>query len=394
MDLGSQFRSAFGGRALAALDRAAALSAPGRAVDTLDVFLALMVVDAAAAWNRIWLEFGELNASAVGRYPDPRPEAGERWNGQPVTATCGQAIRAAVLLADGSDLMPASAGVLALCLVGEPTTAASRALAATSEEAHCVLLELVQEALVGGSWRDISSVLKQCFDRAADPGGPTGEDPDVQRFMKDPDVQRFVEDMADQMEALVGILNQFLRAGSPAESGQLLEQHPELLGLQVDKILAKSLKDAEEMRDEPGVRWLRERRGFLDNYRRLTGQTLPAATPVQRYGECPPDNHVMAHSIVEEPGYMSTAIRCEQCHVGYLVDLRAAEDGEMEAEYFVFPADGCDAISREIIMWAVATCEESFGVLERQGISVRRSTPVIGWRPESLRRHTRFIRDS
>jgi hypothetical protein len=385
LDLGSELRSCFGATALGALDRAASLNAPGLAVDTLGVFLALIEVDAAAAWDRIWLEFGELQPSATGRYLDPRPEAGERWNGRPLTGTCAQAIRAAVLLADGSDLLPASAGVLALCLVGEPTTAASRALAATSGHAHAVLLDLVQEALVGGSWRDIGSVLHQCFEQAAGPHAPADEDPDLRRF---------ADDMAEQFEALLEVLNQFLFAGTPAESGRLLEQHPELLGAQVDKVLAKLLKDAEETGDEAGLRWLRERRGYLDNYRRLTGQARPEDGPVQRYGECQPADHIMAHSTVEEPGYMSTAFRCELCHVGYLIDMTAAEGGGMHVDYFVFPADGCDAISPEITMWAVATCEGSLGDLEKQGVPVQRSTPVIGLRPDSLRRHTRFIRDS
>jgi hypothetical protein len=47
-------------------------------------------------------------------------------------------------------------------------------------------------------------------------------------------------------------------------------------------------------------------------------------------------------------------------------------------------------ISREVIMWAVATCEESIAKLEQMGAPVRKSTPVIGGRPESLRRHTDF----
>jgi hypothetical protein len=384
VDLDSQLRPSLGVKALAALDRAASLNAPGQAVDTLGVFLALTVVDAAAAWDRIWLQFGELDASAAGRYPDPLPEAGDRWNGQPVTGTCAQAIRAALLLADGSDLLPVSAGVLALCLVGEPTTAASRALGATSDHAHAVLLDLVQEALVGGSWRDIGSVLHQCFEQAA------LDAPDAE----DPDIRRFADDMAGQFEALVEVINQFLFAGNPAESGRLIEQHPELLGAQVDKVLAKTLKDAEEIGDQAGMQWLRERRGYLDNYRRLVGQTLPDDGPVQRYGECRPGDHIMAHSIVEEPGYVSTAFRCELCHVGYLIDMTAAEDGGMHVDYFVFPADGCDAISPEIMMWAVSTCEESLGEMERHGVSVEKSTPVIGLRPESLRGHTRFIRDS
>ena len=395
MDLGSQLHSSFGEKSLAALDRAAARSAPDRQVDTLGVFLALTVVDAAAQWDRIWLEFGEINPLAAGRYTDPLPDAGERWKGQPVTATCAKAIRAAVLLAAGSDLMPVPAGVLALCLVGEPTTAASRALAGTSENAHSMLLDLVQEVLVGGCWQDIESVLKRCFDRASSalpaampPSGPGALDDE------DPDVRRFLDDMADQYEELLDLLNQFLRADTPAESGMLLEQHPELLSAQVDRIIEKTRKDAAEAGDEAAAKHLRERQGYLESYRRLSGRTLPDNDPVQRYGECPSGDHVLAHSVVVEPGYTSTAVRCDVCHVGFLSDMRASEGSRgMELDFFVLPADGCDSISPEIVMWAMATYQGSLSDLENQGIPVRCNVPVIGQRPESLRRHTKFTRD-
>jgi hypothetical protein len=382
LDLGSQLRSSFGMKALAALDLAAGQAEQDQAVSTLAVFLALTTVDAAAAWDRMWLEFGEPSQASAHHYADPLSAAGELWNGQPLTATCAAAIRAAVALADGSGLMPVPPGVLALCLVGEPTTAASKALSATSGQAHATLLELIQEVLVGGSWQDIASVLSECFAQAM--AAQVGEDPDVQRF---------IADMGDRIEALLEVLNQFIRATTPEASGMLIEQHPELLSEQIDKILVKSLKEATEARDEAGMKLLRERRTFLDNYRRLIGRKLPADDAVQPYGECPPDGHVLGHSIVQEPGYVSTAIRCERCHVGCLVDMRAASDGYLHAEYFVFPADGCDTISREMTMWAVETCEGSLRELEDQGVPVKRSTPVIGWRPESLPRHTVFTRD-
>ena len=67
MDLGSQLCSCFGTKALAALDLAAGQARQGRPMDTLDVFLALTVIDATAPWRRIWQEFGELDLWAAGR---------------------------------------------------------------------------------------------------------------------------------------------------------------------------------------------------------------------------------------------------------------------------------------------------------------------------------------
>jgi hypothetical protein len=394
MDLSSRLRPSYAGKALAVLDRAAVMRAPGRPMGTLDVFLALMKADAAADWQRIWLSFREPDEADADRYRDPSPPDGDSWNGRPVTATCARAIRAAVALADGSSpsLLPVSAGVLALCLVGTPATAASRALGATAGRAHHVLLELAQEVLVGGGWDDIESVLENCFD-ASVPGAPGGlddEDPDVRSLMEDPDIRRFIDYQADQIEALVATLNEFLRADTLDRSGALLERHPELLSAQVDRIIKKSIGEAEQMGDSAGARRMREKQRFLENYRQAFGRPLPSSAPAARSGECARRDHVLTASIVEEPGYTSVAMRCDRCHVGYVSDVRWQPGGEAHVAYHVFPADGATAISQEMLMWAVATCEESIAQLEQMGGRVQKSKPVIGGRPESLRRHTDF----
>jgi hypothetical protein len=385
MDLSSQLRPSFTAKALGVLDGAAGMGSWDRPMGTLDVFLTLMRVDAAADWQRIWLSFSEPDASAAGRYHDSSPSAGDSWNGRPVTGTCARAIRAAVALADRSapDLLPVPAGLLALCLVGEPTTAASRALGATSEPARSMLLELVQETLVNGHWDDIESVLEDCFDPTG-PGAPGSAD------NEDPDVRAFVAYQAGQIQALMDALNEFLRAGTPDRSGALLEQHPELLSAPFDAIIAKSITEAEQARDHAGARQLRERRLFLENYRQLIDQPLPATAPAGRAGECDRSDHALTGSIVNEPGYTSIAVRCGRCHVGYLTDVWWKPSGEARVDYYVFPADGAATITPEILTWAIAACEQSITELEQMGGRVQRSTPTIGMRPESLRRHTDF----
>jgi hypothetical protein len=394
MDLSSQLRPSFTKKALGVLDATAGMSARDRPMGTLDVFLTLMRVDAAADWQRIWLNFSEPDASAAGRYHDSSPHAGDSWNGRPVTGTCARAIRAAVALADRSapSLLPVPVGLLALCLVGEPTTAASRALGATSEPARSVLLELVQETLVNGHWDDIESVLEDCFDPPA-PGAPSSadsEDPDVLALSEDPDVRALVAYHADKIQALVDALNEFLRADTPDRSGALLEQHPELLSAPFDAIIAKSITEAEQARDDAGARRLRERRLFLEKYRQLIDQPLRTTAPAERAGECDRGEHVLTGSIVNEPGYTSIAVRCDRCHVGYLSDVWWKPSGEARVDYYVFPADGAVEITPKILMWAIAACEESITELEQMGGRVQRSTPTIGMRPESLRRHTDF----
>jgi hypothetical protein len=390
MDLGSQLRSSFTAKVRDVLDRAAVARGPGRPMSTLDVFLALVEADAAADWQRIWLYFHEPKEAAADRHRDPAPPDGDSWNGRPVTATCAGALRAAVALAGGSGLLPVSTGVLALCLVGLPATAASVALGAAGDPAHQLLLELAQETLVGSHWADIESVLAECFADPA-PGEPGGrdEDPDVSRLMEDPDIRRLIDYQADQIEALVAALNEFLRADTLDRSAALLERHPELLSAQVDRIIKKSIGEAEEMGDSAGARRMREKRRFLENYRQAIGAPLPSSAPGKRSGECARRDHVLTASIVEEPGYTSVAVRCGRCHVGYLSDVRWTP-GEAQVGYHVFPADGATEISQHMLMWAVAACEESVAELEQMGGRVRKGMPVIGGRPESLRRHTDF----
>jgi tetratricopeptide (TPR) repeat protein len=280
MDLSDELGSFFTEKALGVLGRAVSQSAPGRPAGTLDVFLAAMELDATAEWQRIWLHFRAPVASDPGRYHDPLPYAGDWWDGRPVTATCARAIRAAVALADGSSprLVPVPVGVLALCLAGEPATAASSALGATSAPAHAALLELLQETLVEGHWDDLTSVLADCFCSSA-PGAPGWLD------RADPDVQRFLDYHADRLQTLIDVLNQFLKAASPDLSGALIEEHPELLSVQVDKIIEKSIQDAERTLDAATVRHLRERQRFLQACRQLIDRPPREIAGTERLGE-------------------------------------------------------------------------------------------------------------
>ena len=384
MDLDG-LRNALGVKTLTALDQTATRRGPGQPMSTLNVLTTLMALDVAAEWDRIWLEFGDPSRQLVSQYADPVPDSGDQWQGQPVTGTCARAIRAAVALAAGSGILPVSPGVLALCLMGEPTAAAVQAMGATSAAGHSALLELAQEALVGGSWQDIDSVLARCF-AASDAESPAaGEEAELVRFAGEA-----VSGLADRFEELIDVLNQFLRADTAAGSGRLLQEHPELLGGQVDRIIKKSIQEAQSAGDTEGVRRLRERQSYLDHYRRLTGAPRPEAGPARHFGECPAAEHRWAGSDVSKPGYQGIAVRCERCHAGYLLEMTTAAGGATLIGYFIFPADGCDTMSTEIKMFAVGMCERFIGQMEQQGMLVNRETPVIGLRPESLAMHTDF----
>jgi hypothetical protein len=375
-------RSDFTLKALAALDASAERRCPDRPVDTVTVFRALVMMDAGAEWDRIWLEFGEPDWSDAGHYRDPLPRSIDQWRGEPLTGTCARAIRAAVVLADRSGILPVSPGVLALCLIGEFRAAATCSLLAHSAADHSVLLELVQETLVGGSWQNIELILRQCFNAAE-------ADHKIQQAE-----QEVIDKIADSYEEFIGVLNQYLDAETPIESGSILEAHPELLGDRVDRVLAKCLDEAREAGDVDGVRHLSERRSYLQNYRRLTvgAGPAPAGGIMSRLGECPFQAHVWESSIEARLDRQETVVRCEVCHVGYLFEMRMARDGIMRVAYSVFPADGYDVIGAEVKMWAIATCEGVINQMEEDGMPVVRSTPVIGLRPESLSDHSTFVR--
>jgi len=76
--------------------------------------------------------------------------------------------------------------------------------------------------------------------------------------------------------------------------------------------------------------------------------------------------------------------------VGHLLEMSTLPGGEVKVDYFIFPADGYDTISQEVIMWAVAVCEGTIRQMEEDGVPVRRGTPAVGLRPDSLALHTDF----
>lgn len=149
-----------------ALDEAARRgSMTGRPVNTRDVLVVLAAIDNNIRWSRVGEAFGGLDASASAA--DPLPAGGDVWMGTPVTDTCATAIRAAHFVAVAYDMDLTGPGILALCLVAEPSTAAATSLAGDDAQRHSQLLAMVQGELVGGDLADVASVLGRCFAAAS-----------------------------------------------------------------------------------------------------------------------------------------------------------------------------------------------------------------------------------
>lgn len=143
----------------AAVDTAAANCAPGHAVDTRDVLLALMHIDAQGEWDRVTLYFA--NRDAIGRAPviDPQPASARTWGAAPLSGTCVEALRCAVRLADAYQTGDVPVGLTAVALAADPASAAAMALTGGDTARHARLLEVLQEAVVGATLTDLADAL-------------------------------------------------------------------------------------------------------------------------------------------------------------------------------------------------------------------------------------------
>ncbi|MBO3747406.1 hypothetical protein J5X84_15115 [Streptosporangiaceae bacterium NEAU-GS5] len=224
---------------------------------TLRVFVMLSRVDAKAEWARIWLHFPEPGPDDE---QDPEPPRHDRWNGTPLTRTCALAIRAAIMLAAGSKMIPASAGVLGLCMVGRRTTGASKALAGDTAAAHRLLLDVIQKVLVGGSWQNVDEALARCF-KSAEEYADTEEE-----------IAETARGIAGEFKQVLDWVNAFYRAETVVERGRVLAAHPQLQAPEVDRIMAKAQEDAVAQNDGAGAARWAEARAFLARYRRLAGE--------------------------------------------------------------------------------------------------------------------------
>jgi tetratricopeptide (TPR) repeat protein len=139
-----------------AMRHAAALRRPGGPpLDTRAVLIALMHVDAFGDWSRIWLNTRSAETVAQAKVRDPAERAGGNWEGNELTYTLTKAISTAVQIARQYSLEPMPVGVFALGLIANPAAAAARSLGVGGEVEHGLLVDLIQETLIGGDLADL-----------------------------------------------------------------------------------------------------------------------------------------------------------------------------------------------------------------------------------------------
>ncbi|MFC6084125.1 CHAT domain-containing protein [Sphaerisporangium aureirubrum] len=243
-------RHEFSEIAAVALDAAARQCREGRRVDTRDVLLALMRVDVRGEWDRIWLEFGSTEAVAAAAVTDPVADGDDLWLDVPLTGTCAAAVRAARLMSQWYDMLPVGASVLALCLAGEPSSAAAQSLTGGVPARYPRLIQQLQEALMGGVLGNLPRVLSACLDRAS-----------AAMVEFDP-------------IAVGAALERFFDAETWEESRRIAEEHPELLTEQVDTFLGALILAAGQQGDAGREAHLSRHRELLRQVRGLRGGSI------------------------------------------------------------------------------------------------------------------------
>jgi hypothetical protein len=128
-----------------------------RPVDTRDLLVALMIEDSSGHWDRIWLHCGDAEAIAGKIALDPGGASSAVWEGIPLTDSCAAVLEISGRLAQRYNMHPLPAGILALGLVADDSTAAAQAL--RDGLGRDELLGFLQSEILGVSLSGLDQVL-------------------------------------------------------------------------------------------------------------------------------------------------------------------------------------------------------------------------------------------
>jgi hypothetical protein len=133
----------------------AASRCDGRAMGTLDILLGALSVDDSGMWEPVQLSATFVGADDLTRFEDPAAGTRGAWGDTPLTETATLALGKAVRIAAEYELQPLPPGALALGLLSDPSSAASRALLEESAVSHVGLIDLIQDELLGARLDDL-----------------------------------------------------------------------------------------------------------------------------------------------------------------------------------------------------------------------------------------------
>lgn len=146
---GTLVRDDLAASAIAGLELAAERR-DGWPLGTFQILCALIETDE-HSWATVLLRATYVTRDDSDLYMDRPADIVGDWEGVPLTEHATAACRAAARLGAIHDLHPMPSGVLALGLVADPSSGASRALLEESDLSHAELVDLLQHELLGTS---------------------------------------------------------------------------------------------------------------------------------------------------------------------------------------------------------------------------------------------------
>ncbi len=144
----------------AALRLAATERPPGTPLTTGRVLAALVRTDITNDWQRIWLYTGDPVALGLAEASDgPASSAPQRWGGVPLSDRLAGALWLLNRIGEAYWLFPVPSGALAVALLADPASGASRALLRPGSLTHGELLNLAQSELLNTSLEGLAELI-------------------------------------------------------------------------------------------------------------------------------------------------------------------------------------------------------------------------------------------
>lgn len=128
-------------------------------VTTCDLLLATVDTDSYGDWPSVQLASTYISGDDAGAFADPLSDTGGNWEHVPLTTTATTALATARRIAEAYKLFPLPPAVLALGLVADPHSGASRALLAETDLSHVRLIEVIQDGLLGSTLEGLADVM-------------------------------------------------------------------------------------------------------------------------------------------------------------------------------------------------------------------------------------------
>ena len=134
-------------------------AAQHRQLNTIDILVALINVDASGAWTRIQIQSETIDAAAADQFLDIPDHVGTEWDGAVFTRHAALALEVTATLARRYGFTDIPTGLLALGILSDRDFGATRAFLTNASITHDELLSRIQDALLGTHLDSLTSHL-------------------------------------------------------------------------------------------------------------------------------------------------------------------------------------------------------------------------------------------